>query len=187
MVLDMTADRGMERLYFLVPDLDAARRTIDTLKDVAGIDEDKLGVVAAASTPLGDLHEASVWKTTQLASGIEHGLLVGGVAGLIGSLLAVTLPPAGLALAGSAILATSAAGAGFAAFVSGLIAKDIPKKDIETLRGALIAGRILILVDAPTERRPDIVEALKASYPHTVVRSATESSPLEGPLTVVDR
>lgn len=187
MVPDMTADNGMERLYFLVPDLDAARRIVGTLKDVAAIDDDQLGVVAASSARLSDLPEASVWKTTQLASGIEHGLLVGGVAGLIGSLLAVTLPPAGLVLAGSAVLATSAAGAGFAAIVSGLIAKDIPNEDIEALRGALISGRILILVDSPTERRLYIVEALKASYPNTVIYSATESSPLKGPLTVVSR
>jgi hypothetical protein len=177
----------MHRLYFLAPDLDMTWCIVDALKNIAGIDDHQLGVVAAASTPLGDLPEASVWETTQVARGIEGGLLVGGAAGLIGSLLAVTLPPAGLALAGSAVLATSAASAGFAAVVTGLIAKDMPKKDVEALRGAIMAGHILILVDVSRKRKPEIIQSLKAVYPNTVIHTATATSPLEGPLAVVSR
>lgn len=53
----------MERLYFLAPDLDATWCIVDAMKST-GIGDDQLGVIAAASTPLGDLPEASVWETT---------------------------------------------------------------------------------------------------------------------------
>lgn len=177
----------MERLYFLVPDLATTRHIVAAL-NTAGIDDKHLGVVAPASTPLGDLPEASVWETTELGRGIEGGLVVGGAAGLIGGLLAVTLPPVGLALAGSAVLATAAAGAGFGAVVSGLIAKDMPKKDIEALEGAIIMGHTLMLVDVPRRRKDEVVGVLKQLYPNTIIYTASEASPLlEGPLSIVRR
>jgi hypothetical protein len=173
------------RLYFLVPDLPTAHRVIDELHRI-GIKENQTGVVASSLVPVDDLHEASVWDTSELGKGIERGISVGGVAGLLGGLLAVTFPPAGLALAGSAVVATTAAGASMGALISGLIAKDLPRPDIEALEGEIAEGRLLILADVPPRLQSRILDRIKAIYPRAVIDLAPAATTLQGPLSVVD-
>jgi hypothetical protein len=121
---------------------------VQELRD-GGIPDHHLHAVASAAVPMEGLPQATILEKSEFKYGLETGISVGGAAGLLGGLLAVTFPPAGLALGGGAILAMTLAGAGFGAVVSGLVAKDIPNHELEAFEAGIIRGKVLLLVDVP--------------------------------------
>jgi hypothetical protein len=138
----------MRRLYFLLPDVETTRTVVEELR-AGGVGEGQVHVVASSRVPLTGLPEATALQTSQLRHGLEAGLGIGGVAGLLGGLLAVAFPPAGLVLGGGALLLTVLAGAGAGAVVSALVAKDIPAEDLASYEAAIGRGQILLMADVP--------------------------------------
>src|SRR5690554_1145809 len=69
------------RLYFLLPDVASAERTVDDLL-LARVEDRHLHVLARRGTDLGNLREASALQKTDLIHGAEIGMMVGGVGGL---------------------------------------------------------------------------------------------------------
>ena len=139
----------MKRLYFMLPDTESCKNVVAELKN-AGIPERHLHVVASLAVPLEDLPEANLLHKTELAHGIERGIALGGAAGLLGGMLVVTFPPAGLVVGGAALLtAVTAGGAGFGALAMGLISKDIHSKKLAAFERDIAHGRILLIVDVP--------------------------------------
>jgi hypothetical protein len=94
-----------------------------------------------------------------------NGLGVGGVAGLLGGLLAVSFPVSGIVLGGGALLASALAGAGGAAIVSALIAKDIPSHTLRTFEQAISSGQLLLLVDVPRHQVKSTVALIRRQHP----------------------
>ena len=154
----------MKRLYFLLPDTNMAKVVIEELskQDIA---HNHIHVIANHFTPLEGLPKASALQDTDLKYGVELGIGVGGMAGLIGGLLAVTFPPAGLVLGGGAILAGTLAGAGLGGLVSGLIAQDMPNHRLKAFEEAIARGELLLLVDVPTQRVDGIIDFVKNQHP----------------------
>jgi hypothetical protein len=138
----------MRRLHVILPDEESCKAVVGELES-AGVPEHHLHVVASVAHDLGGLPEASVWQKTELAHGIEWGVGLGGVAGLIGGVLAVTFPPAGLVLGGGALLAGTAAGAGVGGAVSALLASHQHNHDLDYFRREIGAGKLLLMVDVP--------------------------------------
>jgi hypothetical protein len=154
----------VQRLYFLLPDVATTRAVVSELQG-GGIQEGHVHVVASARIPLEDLPEATVLQTSELRSGLEKGLGVGGVAGLLGGLLAVAFPPAGLILGGEALLLMMLAGAGAGAVVSGLIAKDIPNHELQSYNDAIARGQILLMVDVPSAELTAWMDRIQQHHP----------------------
>jgi len=141
----------MKRLYFMLPDTEACRKTVSDLND-AGIRKRYLHVVASPAVALDDLPEATLGQKTELTHGIEKGIALGAVAGLIGGLLIVTFPPAGMAVGGPLSLAAVTAGSAvFGALAMGLISKDIHNRKLAAFERDIENGRILLLVDVPKD------------------------------------
>ena len=138
----------MRRLYCMLPNADVCKAVVAEL-EAAGIPERHLHAIAGHSVELQDLPKASLIQKSEFARGIEKGIGIGGAAGLLGGLLAVTFPPAGLVLGGEALLTMLAAGAGFGGLVSAMVAKDIPNHELESFQDGLDYGKILLLVDVP--------------------------------------
>ena len=136
----------MRRLYVLLPTEESCRAVVGEL-EAAGIPAAHLHAIAGLSHDLRDLPEASVWQRTELAHGIEWGVGLGAVAGLLGGLLAITFPPAGLVLGGGALLGGTAAGAGFGAIVTALLGSQEHNHKLDAFQRALAAGQVLLLVD----------------------------------------
>ena len=108
------------RMYFLLPDVPTARQVVDELL-LARIDDRHMHVLAKEGTTMEDLPQATLLQKSDFVHGVEQGLAVGGVTGVLAGLVAVTFPPAGLVLGGGAVLATALAGAGMGAWVSSMI------------------------------------------------------------------
>jgi len=154
----------MRRLYFMLPDLDTAKTVVDELL-IKRVDEHHIHVVAQEGTPMGDLPEANLLQKSDFIPAMERGLAVGGITGVLAGIAAVTFPPAGLVLGGGAILGTSLAGAGFGAWISGMIGMDVPNSQIEKFEGAIEKGEVLMMVDIPKTRVEEIEALVQSHHP----------------------
>ena len=154
----------MRRLYFMVPDIDTANTVVDELL-LKRVDEHHIHVVAKEGTPMGDLPEANLLQKSDFIPAMERGLAVGGITGLVAGLAAMTFPPAGLVLAGGAVLGTSLAGAGIGAWISGMIGMDVPNTQIQKFEDAIEKGEVLMMVDVPKERVEEIEALVQQHHP----------------------
>lgn len=159
----------MRRLYFMLPDVDTCRSVVTELRE-QGVPERHLHVIASDWVPHEDLPEASMIQSSEFAHGIERGLGIGGVAGLLGGLLAVTFPPAGVILGGEAILAVALGGAGLGAIVSGMVAKDIPKHELADFEADIARGKVLLLVDVPKREIEQWQDLIKQHHPEAEIK-----------------
>lgn len=149
------------RLYFMVPDTASARQMVNDLL-LARIDDRHIHVLAKDGMPLEGLHEASILQKSDLVHGMESGLAIGGIAGILAGAVAILFPPVGVDLQLVTILVTALIGAAFGAWVSSMIASSVPNSRLKTYEKAIEQGRILVLVDVPS-RRVDEIRALIAS------------------------
>ncbi len=154
----------MRRLYFMVPDIDTANTVVDELL-LKRVDEHHIHVVAKEGTPMGDLPEANLFQKSDFIPAMERGVAVGGITGLLAGLAAMTFPPAGLVLAGGAVLGTSLAGAGIGAWISGMIGMDVPNTQIKKFEDAIEKGEVLMMVDIPKERVEEIEALIQQHHP----------------------
>ncbi|MBT8429231.1 MAG: DUF1269 domain-containing protein [Gammaproteobacteria bacterium] len=166
----------MRRIYFLIPDLETAKKVTDELL-LARIDERHIHVIAREGTQLGDLPKASLLQTSDVIPAVERGLAVGGVTGILAGVAAVSFPPAGLVLGGGAILATAIAGSGIGAWLSSMIGVDVVNSQIKQFEGAVENGEILFLVDVPKERVHQIETMVKMHHPDADVEGTEPHIP----------
>lgn len=138
----------MRRLFFLTPDVASCHSIVQELKE-AGVPQRHLHVIASIEQPLDDLPEAGILQKTELLHGIEIGAGLGGTAGILGGLLAMTFPPAGLVLGGGALVVGATAGAGFGAVVSALMSSHEHNHNLDAFQRAIEAGEVLLMVDVP--------------------------------------
>jgi len=158
----------MRRLYFLLPDKTTTQALVSELEQ-SGIAHNHLHAIASITQEIEDLPEATVWQKTELAHGIELGVGLGGMAGLLGGLLAVTFPPAGLVLGGSALVGTALAGAGVGGVVSALMSSHDHNHSLDQFQDAIESGQILLLVDVPRARVDEIRELILEHHPEAVI------------------
>src|SRR5712691_6356587 len=85
----------LRRLYFLLPDVDSARRTADDLL-LARVEDRHMRFLAKRGTDLGELHEAGYFDKTDLVHGAGVGLGLGAAVGMIAGALVVAYPPEGM-------------------------------------------------------------------------------------------
>nr|VFJ45247.1 MAG: hypothetical protein BECKFW1821A_GA0114235_100911 [Candidatus Kentron sp. FW]VFJ47805.1 MAG: hypothetical protein BECKFW1821B_GA0114236_100319 [Candidatus Kentron sp. FW] len=164
-----------KRLYFLVPDVVTCKEIVKELNEV-GVPDSHTHVIGNHSTPLDGLHEASFLQKSEFKHGVEEGLGVGGAAGLLGGLLTVTFPPAGLVLGGGALLASALAGAGLGAIISAVVAKDIPSRKLEAFEDAIAAGQLLLLVDVPKKQVNSLIDIIHKHHPEVEIGTTAPSS-----------
>lgn len=160
----------MRRLFVLLPTEDSCRAVVAELEE-SKISESHLHVIAGLTHDLKDLPEANIWQRTELAHGIEWGVGLGGVAGLLGGLLVVAFPPAGVVLGAGALLAGTAAGAGFGALVTALLGSQEHNHDLDTFQRALAAGQLLLMVDVPRQREQEVRETILKHHPEAKIGS----------------
>lgn len=166
----------MRRLYFLVPDLDSAKKIVDELL-LARVEERHIHVIAKEGTPLADLPEASFLQKTDFVPALERGLALGGATGVLAGLVAMTFPPAGLVLGGGALLSVALAGAGFGAWLSSMIGSSVPNSRLKQFEDALEQGEILFLVDVPKSRVDEIDEMVKRHHPEAEIEGTEPTIP----------
>jgi hypothetical protein len=148
----------MRRLFFLLPDVDSCKAVVAELRQV-GVPDRHLHVVASIEQTLEGLPQAGVLQTTEVVHGLEWGILIGGAGGLMGGLLALAVPPPGLDLGHSAVVASTAVGAVFGAIVSALMSTHEHNHKLNSFERAIEQGELVLMVDVP-RKQVDSTKAL---------------------------
>lgn len=164
----------MRRLYFLLPNLETTKKVVDELL-LARIEDRHIHIVAKEGTPLEDLPEASF--QSDVGPAIEQGLALGGVAGILAGLVAITFPPAGWVLGGGAVLALGVLGAGMGSFYSAMIGLDVEDRRIQKFNDAIESGELLMLVDVPKKRVHEIEDMIKSHHPDADIEGTEPTIP----------
>ena len=166
----------MRRLYFLVPNVDSARKINDELL-LARVEERHIHVIAKEGTPMEDLPEAKLAQRSDVVPALERGITIGGATGIVAGIIAVTFPPAGLALGGGAILGIGLAGVGFGALMSTMIGVDVSNTRIERFQDAIQKGELLMMVDVPKTRVEEIDDLVKKHHPEAEIEGTEPTIP----------
>ena len=99
--------------------------------------------------------------------------MLGGSTGMLAGLVAIVLPPASTVIAGGILLATTLAGAGVGAWLSGMVGMSVGNRRTKEFEEAIEAGHLLLLADVPTDRVDEIEKRVKQHLP-TVEIEGTE-------------
>ncbi len=166
----------MRRIYFLVPDIATTKRIVDDLL-MAKIEERHLHVLAKRGTPLEDLPEANLLQKSDFIPAVQQGMALGGTTGLLAGLVAVVLPPASTVIAGGILLATTLAGAGVGAWLSGMVGMSIGNRRTKEFEEAIEAGHLLLLADVSADRVLEIERRVKQHLPEVEIEGTEPNIP----------
>ena len=165
------------RIYWLLPDLASARRTMDDLL-LARIDEGHIHFVAREGADMSGLHAANVLQTSDVIRAAESGLVIGGAAGaMLGAIVAVAYPIFGDKPQWGLIAVLAIAGAGFGAWASSMIGVSTPSKRLKRFEAQIEQGQILLMVDVPRGRVEEIEARLQALHPEAHLEGVEPNIP----------
>ena len=153
------------RVYWLLPDLPAARATMDDLL-WAGIELRQMHFVGREDCDMSGLHAANVLQTSDVMRSAGAGLVIGAaVGGLLGAFAAVSFAGPGEGPQWSLIPLLVVVGALFDAWTSSMIGISAPNRRLQRFAAQIEQGRILLAVDVPTARVEEIEARLQALHP----------------------
>ena len=166
-----------QRIYWLLPDLASARRTMADLH-AAGIETRHVHFAGPEGLELKGLHAANVLQTSDVVHAARRGLVVGCGAGIcVGFLVALYFPifsdePQWGVAAVLAIL-----GGVIGAWSSSMIGISIPSPRLERFGGAIRQGQILLMIDVQPSQANALASLLHASHPEAHFEGAERHAP----------
>jgi hypothetical protein len=143
------------RLYFLLPDVDSARRMLDDML-LARIDVGHIHFLGKRGELPPDLPEANFMQKTDFVHGAQLGFGIGGLAGIAVGLLIVTFAPEGASLRLVTVLIAALLGAMFGAWTSSMAASSVPNSRLKRFHDDIEHGKILMMTDVPMSRVQEI-------------------------------
>src|SRR5258708_4970999 len=78
--------------------------------------------------------------------------------------VALVFPPAGLTIAGGAVVAITLAGAGFGAWTATMIGIDVPNTRLKRFEQAIERGELLMMIDVARDRVEEIEQMIKLHH-----------------------
>ena len=152
------------RLYWLLPNVESAKRTADDLL-LARIEDRHMHFLARRGTDLGLVHEASVLQKTDVRHAAGRGLFLGALLGALAAWLLAQFPIAGLEFKQGGVLIMIAVGAAFGVFASTLAGCAVPNSKLARFADDIEQGKILLMVDVPNTRVEEVQQRVLRSHP----------------------
>jgi hypothetical protein len=166
-----------KRIYWLLPDLASARRTMDDLL-LARIAEQHIHFVAREDADLSGLHEANVLQTSDVIRAAQAGLVIGGSAGaLLGVVVGVYFPVVGDSPQWGMVALLAILGAVFGAWSSSMIGVSTPSSRLKMFDAAIQQGQILLMVDVPRSRVDEIQARQLSLHPEARLEGVEPNIP----------
>lgn len=157
------------RLYFVLPDVDSARRAADDLL-LARVEDRHMRFLARRGTALDPLHEASYFDKTDMVHGAAVGLALGAIIGGLVGVMVVAYPPQGTSPQLVAVLIGMLLGAPLGAWMASMAGAAVPNSRLRQFQADIEAGRVLMMVDVPFSRVAEITELVLSRHPEAVPR-----------------
>ena len=165
------------RIYWLLPDLASARRTMDDLL-LARISEPHIHFIAREEVDMSGLHPANVLQTSDVVRSAQAGLVIGGALGaVLGAIAALFFPIVGNTPEWGMIAVLAIVGAGFGAWSSSMIGISTPNNRLKRFEPAIEQGQILLMVDVPHSRVEDVEARLQALHPEAHLEGVESNIP----------
>ena len=153
------------RIYWLLPDLASARRTMNDLL-LARIDEGHIHFVASEDADMTGLHAANILQTSDVVRAAQLGLVLGAASGaVIGVLVALFFPLFGDSPQWGVAAVLAIVGAPLGAWMASMVGVSVPSHRLERFHSAIEAGQLLLMVDVPRSRVTEIEALLEAGHP----------------------
>ncbi|HJV61161.1 MAG TPA: DUF1269 domain-containing protein [Albitalea sp.] len=153
------------RIYWLLPDLECAKRTMNDLL-LARISEQHMHFVGREDADMSGLHAANVLQTSDVVRAAQAGLVIGGAVGAaLGALVAVFFPMFGDRQEWGMVAVLAMVGGVFGAWASSMIGVSTPSHRLKRFEAAIAQGQILLMVDVPRSRVDEIEARLEALHP----------------------
>ena len=152
------------RIYWLLPDLASARRTMNDLL-LARIAEQHIHFVAREDADMSGLHAANVLQTSDVIRAAEMGLIIGGGVGVVAGVIAAMFPMVGDSPQWGVVAVLAVLGGLFGAWSSSMIGSSTPSSRLKRFQPAIEQGQILLMVDIPRSRIEEIETMLEAGHP----------------------
>jgi hypothetical protein len=164
------------RLYFIMPDLQSARKAMDDLL-LARIEERHIHFLARRGTPMDGLHEANHLQKSDLVHGAQVGMALGALLGFIlGAVLVMTLFTDDrwqiVTVLGSGVL-----GALFGTWVASMVGSAVPNSRLKQFSKVIDEGKLLLMADVPEHRVAEVRGLLNASHPEAEDRGVDPHIP----------
>jgi hypothetical protein len=154
-----------KRIYWLLPDLASARRTMNDLL-LARLSERHIHFVADDEADMTGLHAANLLQTSDVVRSAQAGLVIGGGAGIVvGLLAAVFFPIVGDEPQWGMVAVLGFVGGLIGAWSSSMIGVSTPSNRLARFASALKKGEILLMVDVPRQRVDEIEQLLQTLHP----------------------
>lgn len=153
------------RIYWLLPDLNSAKRTMDDML-LARIPEQHMHFVAREDADMTGLHAANILQTSDVVHAAQMGLVVGGAVGaVLGIVAAVFFPVVGTEPQWGIAAVLAMVGGAFGAWSSSMIGVSTPSSRLKRFEAAIEQGQILLMLDVPRSRVEEIETRLQALHP----------------------
>jgi len=166
----------MKRLCFLSPDVEHAQAVVRDLRD-DGFKEKHIYTLAKTGTPLEDLPEAGS-EDNDFLPAFKRGVSLGGAAGLFVGLAALAIPSIGIIVGGGGVLLVGLAGASYGGLMSALAGAAFSNTRLKVFEKELEAGKILIMVDVPTDKIIHVNRLIKRLEPDIEIAGFEPPAPL---------
>jgi len=165
------------RIYWLLPDLASARKTMEDLL-VARISEQHIHFVANDGTDMSGLHEANLLQTSDVIRAAQAGLVIGGTAGaVLGALAAVYFPVVGENPQWGLVAVLAMVGGAFGAWSASMIGVSTPSNRLKRFTKAIEEGQILLMIDVPRSRVDEIEQRLHELHPEAHLEGVEPNIP----------
>jgi hypothetical protein len=164
----------MERLYFLIPDVDNATQIVTALKEMGIMNECMHVIVKDLEKPekleMVQVLAGGVIERTDFLHALGRGLVVGGIIGMVAGLLLLVLPLEAFIIGPGTVACVTIFGSIFGAWASTLVGVAIPNPEVEKLERAVEAGGIMMLVDIPKIKEKEIMTFMHTYHPETTIQ-----------------
>jgi hypothetical protein len=157
------------RLYFILPDVESARRTADDLL-LARVEDRHMRFLARRGTELDPLHEAGYLDKTDMVHGAAVGLALGAIIGALVGVMVVAYPPEGTNPQLVSVLVGMLIGAPLGAWMASMAGAAVPNSRLKQFQADIEAGRVLMMVDVPFGRVEEITELVVSRHPEALPR-----------------
>jgi hypothetical protein len=155
------------RLYFLLPDVESARRTADDLL-LARVEDRHMHFLARRGTDLGELREASFLHKSDLVHGAGTGLLLGLLGGVVLGAVLLLYPPDGTRPGPVALVVCTVIGGVLGAWMASMAGAAVPNSRLKAFDADIAGGKVLLMLDVPYGRVDEIREIVVARHPEAV-------------------
>lgn len=150
------------RLYYLLPDMESARRTFDDML-LSRIEQRHVRFLSDGAPLPSDLPEAGFLHRTDIVHGAGAGMLIGAALGaVLGFVLVFYFS---LASEAAVVLAMALSGLLFGGWASSMVAAALPNSQLKAFYPALEQGKVLMIVDVPARRVEQLEKLLAERHP----------------------